>query len=475
MSGAASAGLDSVTDPIDLAGAPRSRWPLFACVCGLLLAAAGSWLRFLWEGTLRLDTHTTPFLTSLFVSGSGLVLACVGLLKLGALPREYGVRSVLRWSVAVQCAALLAVPLTSTDVYTNLAIGMLSGRGLSPYSHLPPELAGSPGGDQLLEVMGKRWVNDPSPYGPLFTPVVRAAAFAGRAVGSPFFGALIAFKLLLWAAVLAALAIAAGHLVRTGRADAASTLALLGMTPLVAWELAATGHNDALLFLSLCAFFSLAAQGHEKRAAAVLAAGVAVKYAVAPLLLLYLVLLLRGSFRRALLAGLCALAVGLAAFAPELHDLTLQAVTPMVGGQTSRHAHSLIDLVCVALDALSLPRASALAFTWLSRGSGLFCAAVLGRAAWRARTLSQLGRGWLEFLFALYLTAPWFHPWYLCWALPALLVEEDAGWRSLVGTYAALQAALWIAPLDPVTNVALNGWALVRLRGLWRAQRATST
>ena len=82
--------------------------------------------------------------------------------------------------------------------------------------------------------------------------------------------------------------------------------------------------------------------------------------------------------------------------------------------------------------------------------------------------MEHLARGYLRFLFALYLTAPWFQPWYVVWALPFLLVERDPRWRRFVALFAVVSVVQWAAPLDPVTTVAGDGWAAWQL---WRLRR----
>ena len=437
------------------------------CAAGIALATAGTWLRFALEGTLRIDTRTPSFLVASAVSGAGLLLTGVCALRLA--PRASGLawRSLWGWALAVQATAAAALALTSSDVFTSLAFGALSLSGRSPYRHAPSELVASP----LRALVPDRWAGDPTPYGPLFTPFARAAAWFGDRAGAPLWGTFFAYKVVLTGAVLLALLIAARHLRAARPASAAESFVVLALGPLVAWEIPAQGHNDALLLLAVVAFLAAAAAGREALAATVLAAGVAVKYALAPLLGLYLVLVARRSPRRAAGLAVLSLAVVGAAFAPEWREVTLRAVTPMVGGEAARHAHSLTDLVCLALEALSLPGASLVAYRALSAASALLCAALLLRTAWRARTLEQLAHGYLLFLLAIYLTAPWFQPWYVCWALPLLLVEPDPRWRRFLAVFAVVTVVQWAAPLDPLSTVLGDAWAATCVWRLTRQRR----
>ncbi|HEX9577529.1 MAG TPA: hypothetical protein VF993_07240 [Myxococcales bacterium] len=434
------------------------------CAAGMALASAGTWLRFALSGTARIDTGGWPFIAASAVAGAGIILTGVCSLRLGPRAHRLSWPALWRWALAVQACSFPAQALTSSDVYTNLAFGTLSLTGLSPYAHSPAALGDSP----LVALVPPRWVNDPTPYGPLFIPLARAAAWAGARAGSPIWVTFYAFKGILLAALLIALGLAARHL-RAQAKSGAETFVALGLGPVLAWEISAQGHNDGLLVLAMVAFLVLAASGRELAGGVVLAAGVAVKYALAPLLGLHLLLVARGSPARAAVLVLLSSLLLAAAFIPEWNAVTLSAVLPMVGGETARHAHSFTDLVCLALDALGRPQASLRAYRALSAVSAAACGVALLAAAWRSRNLEQLARGYLVFLFALYLTAPWFQPWYLTWALPLLLVERDPQWRRFVALFAVVSVSQWALPLDPLTTVAADIWAATRI---WRLPRA---
>jgi hypothetical protein len=434
------------------------------CVAGIALASAGTWLRFALERTLRIDTHTSAFVLASALSGAGLALSGVCSLRLAPRAARMSWRELCGWTLAVQGLAFGALALTSSDVFTNLCFGALSLAGLSPYTHAPVALGESP----LVALVPQRWAHDPSPYGPLFHPFLALAAFVGEGTRAPLWGTFFSYKAILLAAAMAAFVLAGRHLRRTRPAEAAETFAVVALGPLFAWEITAQGHNEGLLYLAVVAFVAAAAARREALGVAALAAGVAVKYALAPLLGLYVLLVARRSVTRALtLAVVAALVLG-AALLPEWRSVTLRAVTPMIGGESARHAHSLTDLVCLVLDALALPRASLVAYRALSLASALLCAGLLLRTALSARTLEELAHGYLLFLFALYLTAPWFQPWYVTWALPLLLVEPSAQWRRFVAVFSVVTVVQWAAPLDPVTTVAGDLWAAYRIWSLVR-------
>jgi len=438
------------------------------CVAGSAIATAGSWLRFSLAHTPAIDTHTWSYVLGSALAGMGLVLAGVCALRLA--PRAGRLSGRCLWATALGShgAALLALPLTSTDVFTCLSYGALQRAGLSPYTHPPAALGSAP----ITALVPERWAHSPTPYGPLFHPLVRAAAWAGARLGSPVWGSLFAYKLILLVAMLAALALAAQHLRATrAPAEAAETFALLALNPLLTWEVVGQGHNDGLLFLALVAFVVLARRGRSTWAVIALTAGVAVKYTLAPLLGLYLVLLARRSIARALALGALALALVGLAFLPEGRGVTLSAVLPMVGGESARHAHSLTDLVCLVLEGLSLPRLSFAAYRLLSLASALVCAALLLGAGLHSRSVEELAHRYLLFLLGLFLTVPWFQPWYVIWALPLLLALPDRRWRFFLALFAVVTVSQWAVPLDPVTTVLGDTWAAWQA---WRLAGGTS-
>ena len=435
------------------------------CALGMALSAAGSWCRFALEPTTQLNTHTFPFLVGSLLSGAGLIATGVCALRLASTAGRLGWRKLWLAALAVQALGFLALPLTSTDVFSYLTLGKLTLEGLSPYLNTPVALGDSP---YLFPLLRERWIHELSAYGPMFHWLAALAVAAGERTPWALWGAIWTFKAIMLGSVVAALAIAARHL-RTLRPEAAAEVfVVLALGPFIAWEICGQAHNDGLLFLFLIAFFALASKGREAAAVAALAAGISIKYSLAPLLGLYLVLVARFSLRKALSLGVLSLAILALGFAPEWGSVTLAPILQLVGGDHRRVAHSLADLLCNLFDWLGQPAASASAVRMLSALSLVLGLAVLAWTALRARSLEEVARGYLLFLMAMYLTAPWFQPWYCTWALPVLLVEPDARWRRFVALYMVITVAQWIAPLDPVTTVAANAWAAIRIAQLLR-------
>jgi hypothetical protein len=435
------------------------------CAAGLAAAAVATWLRYAVEPTFALDTGTAAYLAAALAVGAGLALAGGCAWRLGRLagaPTPH----LLGWAALVHLCALPAAALTSRDLFSNLAYGALQLAGKNPYLAAPSALGPGP----LLALVTPRWAGSPSAYGPVTSLVSRAAAWAGAALGSPVWGGAIAFKLAMLACVLATLLVAHAH-VRGDRDEGAARFALLAFTPLLAWEVSAQAHNDGLLVLALMVFVWAAHRDHDAVAVLALTAGTLAKTAAAPLLALYLVLAARRSRPRAAILALGGAALGLVLVLPYWRGAaTLRGPGGALGGDVDRHAHSLADLLCLALGPLS-SRAADAAYLACWAASIALCVALVARAAWRATSVERVVHDGLVLFLAYCLTTPWFQPWYATWLLPLAVAERDARLRRVVAAYAALTVVQWGLPLDPVSTVAVNGavaWAW------WRGARATA-
>ncbi|MFL5273877.1 MAG: hypothetical protein ACJ79E_17610 [Anaeromyxobacteraceae bacterium] len=450
----------------DGAVTPRAARRLaLGCAAGLGAGAAASWLRFGLEPTLVLDTGTVGYLAAAFLLGLGLAAAGVCASRLGRVSGPPS-PSLLGWASLVQLCALPALALTSRDLFSNLAYGALQLAGKNPYLDGPRALGAGP----LAALVPPRWADSPSAYGPVTSLVSRAAAWAGVALDAPLWGAAIAFKVAMLACVLATLLAAYAH-VRGDGEDGASRFALLAFTPILAWEVSAQAHNDGLLVLALMVFVWAAHRDREAIAVLALTLGTFAKTAAAPLLAVYLVLAARRSPRRAALLAAGAAAVGALFTAPYWRGAaTLRGPRGSLLGDVDRHAHSLADLLCLALAPLS-SRAADAAYLACWAASLALCVALVARAAWRATSVERVVHDGLVLFLAYCLTTPWFQPWYATWLLPLAVAERDARLRRIVAAYAALTVVQWGLPLDPVSTVAVNGavaWAW------WRGARAAS-
>ena len=440
---------------------------LGSCALALLLASASTWARFVAEGSLRLVPNTLANL--LAQAMVGVALLWVGLVALRRFERteQDHVSSLQRASLVLQLCALPALALTSSDIFSNLAYAALSALGKNPCLLGPSALGKGP----VLALVSPRWADTPSAYGPILNLLGWLAGQIGRLLDSPLWGAGAAYKLLMAAATAGAI-VCAGKTARAlGTRVAAQGLSVVALSPLLAWELTAQGHNDAVMVCALCAFAWAAAREKDGLAALALGVGVLAKAGIAPLLLLWLVVMWRRSPRRALGWTAALVVLTVLAWAPFWAGWeTLRGIGATAGADLDRHTNSLQDL----LNLLLTP-------TWpvvkapLFRSFQIASFAILGAgtlwAALKVSDAADLARAGIVIFLGYFLTTPWFEPWYATWLLPLCLLERDPRWQRLVARYAVISVVQYALPLDPYTTVIGNLWIAHQGWKLWRGEK----
>lgn len=434
---------------------PCGRRGLAITAC-MLAAAAVSWARYRSDG--RLDANGAAAMIWPFAI-VGALAAIAGCLHLVCAAISWN--AAIAWAIAIHLAAGLALPLTSNDLWSNIAYGRVAHLGGNPFEGGPALL---PAADPIRALVDPRWAALPSPYG----PIVVAISLVSGACSEPWV-AMIAWKVLIELASIACVLVAA-RLVRD-REDGAARFALYAWCPLVAWELAGQAHNDAVLVLALFGFVAAARSGREPLAMICLALGIAAKFVAAPIAGLYLAMIARRSPVRAI--GFAAALAGatVAMMLPWWHGpSTLSGLWTNVGPQIGHTARSIGDLLYWACDPLG-PDAQRLAFRVFSV-VGLAASATIGLVGIvRARTIEHvLHYALLFFLVSDLFAQTWFQPWYITWLFPLAITLPDRTWLSLVARYAALAFIAYAAPIDPISNVAVDlyiGWCVIaRQRGL---------
>jgi hypothetical protein len=276
--------------PDVLKSRPRALWSVTA------LGLAGS-LLVAWGGPRSVDDSTISWW---YVPGwpsgrgGGLALVYVGMALMGlawlvlgrlvatrdwrSLPRARGsvqaptVRDLLLIGVVWLVPLLLGPALFSRDVYSYLAQGTILHVGLNPYHDTPAVLAAH-GGGHVLDAVSTFWRHTTAPYGPLFLGAISVVV---AITGSH----LIAGVLLIRALELVGLVLLAVYVPRLAQSlgtDPARALWLALLSPLVALELVAAGHNDVLMVGMLAAGIAVALDGHPLAGIAVCALAATIK------------------------------------------------------------------------------------------------------------------------------------------------------------------------------------------------------
>ena len=449
------------------------RWGL-AIALLLLVAASVSLARAATDHTISLiDFEATPSWPRHFLVSLGLALpfGLAGWIyarahAAGVAVPRFG--RLVPTAVLVQLAASVAIPLTSSDLFSNLIYGELVCRGHNPHVTPPAALGeGNPFFRLLARPSGSgggglTWQTNTSPYGPLTTLVEASSALAGSVVG-----ALLVFKIELLVTAIASVLIAWGYARKHAVAPVQAFL-VLGFSPLFAWEVSGQAHNDGLMVLCLLGFVWAATEERPWAALAALLLACSAKLAALPVLALYLVYVVRRARRQTLAMSLVAVAslfVSLRPYWPW--DGPAAGLASSEKLNPTHQTRSFIALASWICDAVA-PRAQPFVY-WTGVALAAAILSLLGlRAVRRAREPASMLHEALVVLLAVCLVTPWGQPWYATWLLPFAIAERDPRWQRLVVVYNALSLAQYGLVLDPVTYVVVSSipafmmWRLVR-------------
>jgi hypothetical protein len=166
----------------------------------------------------------------------------------------------------------LAPPLFSRDIYSYLAQGTILHLGHNPYHSTPSDLArlGQP---HVLAAVSTFWRRTTAPYGPLFLELI--SLIVGF-TGSHLIAGVLLTRLLELGGILL-LARFVPRLARALGTDARRAIWLTLLSPLVALQLVAAGHNDVLMIGLLVAGVVLALEGRPLLGIAVCALAATIK------------------------------------------------------------------------------------------------------------------------------------------------------------------------------------------------------
>lgn len=433
-----------------------------------LLAAPVTFVRAMLAGSLAVEKGAAlAWIGTFLVLGLPLVAACLCLLRaLGAAP-ETPWRRLAVGAMALHLLAWPSLPITSNDVFSNLAYGHMARRGLDPGQVGPSALGAD---DPFGRLVSPRWRDTPSVYGPLSLAVARWAVAGGSVVEG-----LVRFKLAMLAAALAIAAAAFGLARRFPGAEGKRRALLVAASPLVVWEFTAQAHNDALMVLGLTLAVWAVLSERPWIALGCALAAAAAKGAALPIAALLAVSMLRAPRTRwPLLALAGAAAALLVVFLPGALPALLRAPLAATGAfDPDRHARSIPEMV-IGFDpvvALGVEVQHRLYWPFWSVHIVAF-AAVFAWAAWKARTPRDALHGATWTLLVYLWTAPWTQPWYGTWLVPLLAVEEDVALRRAGVVYTFLLAAQYALAIEPVTYLLINGLPLWML---WRARAGRPT
>jgi len=336
-------------------------------------------------------------------------------------------RMVIGWMLPL----LAGMPLASSDLYSYAAQAQLVRHGFDPYTTTPADLPAVDLG-KFLDNVAWKWVDTPSPYGPLWVALSKWVAVG---IGNHALISVLLLRLLPFAAVLA-IAWLLPLLARSYslRPDLALWLAVAN--PLILVHAIGGGHNDAVMVALLVAGLVLASRpGADWRhlvgalALTTLAAAVKSPGLVAVAFVVPIYLSRRPTLRRWDWLRYCALALGIvvAVFAvvSVVAGVGLGWTKQVSSGAPVINFMSLPTLLAViyrasigAAHAGSLVDATVRGFRTVGTAlSGLLLIGLWLQAARRHREPKLAMKLLTLALFSVVVLGPAVQPWYFSWAL----------------------------------------------------------
>jgi hypothetical protein len=155
--------------------------------------------------------------------------------------RRVALLFILAWAAFFSINLFFMYPVGAADIFDQIfRARLLSHYGLNPFTTLPNNIVGDP----LQAYVA--WKGDPSPYGPVWEVLAGATSWIA---GSDLWQNLVSFKLL----VMLAYGVSTGLtylILRAYRPDWALRGTLFfAWNPLVLFEVAGNGHNDAIVIM----------------------------------------------------------------------------------------------------------------------------------------------------------------------------------------------------------------------------------
>ena len=218
---------------------------------------------------------------------AGLFAAYLFMIRLAARDPSRRMQRFLFWAAATVLAVnLLAPVMLSTDIYAYTFYGrMVALRHMDAYAETIPDALAA---DKYLALFGRGYIG--SVYGPLWTLI---SSFLVRLGGDNPAMIVLIFRAVSSAAVLAGAGLISAILRRISPARAAQGMVFFLWNPLVIIESSMSGHNDTVMIFFLLLGIWCHASGRRTGAVVSLLLSALVKFVTAPLVPLYLLMVLR--------------------------------------------------------------------------------------------------------------------------------------------------------------------------------------
>src|SRR6478672_6837806 len=352
--------------------------------------------------------------------------------------QRVSVRMVVLLAIAFHVVVLTLPLLFSRDVYSYAYYGRIwNSYGANPYVTTPSAFPNN----ALFNLTWPGWRATPSVYGPLFTWVSVITTGVLRSVTSQIRG----FQILAAMASLGTLFVVWRLVKRVRPERAVFAVAVIGLNPIVVYQVVGGGHNDMLVAFFVACAIACVFSKRELAAALCLGLGMSVKVsAVVPLILLIVAIAANAEpERRARVLAKYAAVVGgvwLVLAAPFLQwsNPTL-GMFELSGHDSGKAPGQLIvaSLTWVGrtIGGPAFETPAMIAAHVLLFGASFVVVFLIARRIWTdpaARQPQALAAAWGWALIATILLAPMLGAWYLVWVLPVAWALPRVARRTLV-------------------------------------------
>lgn len=335
---------------------------------------------------------------------------------------------ILGFALLFRLVLLATPPVLSSDIFRYIWDARVQASGINPYLSRPADFDSEANRrDPLFQQQNRPAART------IYPPLAQWAFRLARALGGE---RVTAMKGLMLLGDLLTLVVLLGLLGRLGLPR--SRIVLYAWHPLVVFEVAGSGHVDALavpfILLAVLAWLG----GRDFLAGVSLGAGVLLK--------LFPILLLPALFsrRRYWVPVACGLVVllGYLPFLPDAGFRVLGHLPRFLSDPYEQFNSSAMGLVVLLASLVS-----GSPVYWASWTGRLGLLGVLGWLAWqRTETCSALlDRLWV-LATAFVLCTLTLHPWYLLWLVPFLVIQPRPAWIYLSGAVAASYLFYLVAP-----------------------------
>jgi hypothetical protein len=335
---------------------------------------------------------------------------------------------ILGFALIFRLLLLATPPVLSSDIFRYVWDARVQASGGNPYLSAPADFDS----EKLRKESLYRQQNRPFAR-TIYPPLAQAAFLAVRVVAGE---SVTAMKGLMLLGDLATLAILISLLRTLGIPR--NWICLYAWHPLTVFEIAGSGHADALVIPFLLLALLAWQRGWNAASGAALGAATLVK--IYPIVLLPALL----GRRRRTLCFTCAVTIGLA-YLPWL---------PSAGGRVLGHlprflsdAGETFNPSLMGVATLVLSRFTQEPLVWASWIGG---AAIAATCLWLLRSEADsfdalLARIW-RVATAVVVCTLTVHPWYLLWLLPLLAIQPRPAWMYLTGAISASYLFYVVAP-----------------------------